>query len=57
MLGQRLVMVAEKPEKEILQELKKVFDDHKKLPKRIVWVDKLPSTTNGKLKRLSPNLL
>lgn len=56
-LGQRLVMVAEKPDSEILDELKKAFDDHKILPKRIVWVDKLPATANGKPKRVAPNLL
>lgn len=51
-LGSKLVMVAENPPENLLDELRQVIPDHKILPKRIIAVERLPRTANGKIKRI-----
>lgn len=62
-LGERLLMVVEMPSdrnlsdekkkyiKRLMDQLRSAITDHKMLPKRIMTVDELPRTSNGKLKR------
>lgn len=57
-LGQSLVMVVEgEPEDDILLKLKNggIYKYH--LPRKIIFLKKLPYTDNGKLKRLEPGFL
>lgn len=53
-LGQRLVMVAENPCGNLLDMIRTTIADHCKTPKRIIAVNNLPRTQNGKIKRILP---
>lgn len=52
--GTRLVMVAVNPVADTLDRLRACISDHKVLPGRVISVDSLPRTENGKLKRSLP---
>ena len=53
-LGQRLVMVMENPPEGILEKIRARLSDGKTAPKRLVAVEALPRTANGKVKRIVP---
>ncbi len=55
-LGERLVMVAEKPCDDLLDKIKASFPDRKRTPKLIIAVDQLPTTPGGhKIARTIPD--
>lgn len=60
-LGERLVMVMEgssgKIPEEIFEHLRQTISNHQLLPKRIIAVNTLPTTANGKVLRLKPTAL
>ena len=53
--GERLVMVAENPPEGLLERIKSLLPDRRKAPGRIVGVDTLPRTDNGKIRRIVPD--
>ena len=50
-LGQAMVMVAENPPENLLAIIRERIEDHRFVPKRIVAVDRIPRTANGKILR------
>ncbi len=52
--GQCLVMVAENPSEGLLEQIRLMLDDRRKAPQKIVAVEELPRTANGKVRRILP---
>ncbi|MDO4319793.1 MAG: AMP-binding protein [Bacteroidales bacterium] len=55
--GEAVVMIVEGPsDATLIDRISDAIDDHRRLPKRLIFVDSLPSTPNGnKLRRLTPD--